>query len=128
MKKLIDKAEILIERVESERAALAMIRASKSPKPGSKLLLDNDVHALVTGRDDDLFALDFSVDVMTLLDEQGEVPLPPYLEREADEADVEIPDARRFERSDRGGPRFGEILRSSRLGRSDGPRGPQGAR
>ena len=83
------KAEVLIERVDGACSALAHVKASKSPKPGSKLLLDNDVHALVTGRDDDLFALDFSVDVMTLLDEQGEVPLPPYLEREADETDIE---------------------------------------
>ena len=30
------KAEILIERVESERAGLAMIRASKSPGPGGR--------------------------------------------------------------------------------------------
>jgi S-adenosylmethionine:tRNA ribosyltransferase-isomerase len=83
------KAEILIERVAGERSALAHVRASKSPRPGSKLLLDNDVEAIVTSRNDDLFALDFSVDVMALLDEQGEVPLPPYLEREADDADIE---------------------------------------
>ena len=83
------KAEILIERIEDQRSALAHVRASKSPQPGSKLRLDNDVEALVTGRDDDLFALEFSTDVMALLEEQGEVPLPPYLEREADAADVE---------------------------------------
>jgi S-adenosylmethionine:tRNA ribosyltransferase-isomerase len=83
------KAELLIERIESARSALAHIRASKSPKPGSRIRFDNDVEAVVTGRSDDLFALDFSADVMTVLDEQGEVPLPPYLEREADAADVE---------------------------------------
>ena len=83
------KAEILIERIEGERSALAHVRASKSPKPGSRLRFDNDVEARVTGRDDDLFALEFSTAVTALLDEQGEVPLPPYLEREADAADVE---------------------------------------
>ncbi|NIR22664.1 MAG: S-adenosylmethionine:tRNA ribosyltransferase-isomerase, partial [Gammaproteobacteria bacterium] len=79
------KAELLIERIEGARSALAHIRASKSPKPGSRIEFGNDVEAVVTGRSDDLFALDFSTDVMALLDEQGEVPLPPYLEREADD-------------------------------------------
>ena len=83
------KAELLIERIESARSALTHIRASKSPKPGSRIHFANDVEAVVTGRSDDLFALDFSADVMTLLDEMGEVPLPPYLEREADAADIE---------------------------------------
>jgi len=62
------KAEILIERIESERLALAHIRASKSPKPGSRLLFDRDVEAIVAGRDDDLFLLEFSVDLLPYLD------------------------------------------------------------
>jgi len=83
------KAEILIERVTGERAALAHVRASKSPKPGGRLQLAGGAEAIVVGRDDDLFQLEFSVDLMPFLDEHGDVPLPPYLEREADEADVE---------------------------------------
>jgi len=83
------KAEILIERIESERVALALLRASKSPKPGSRLLLQGDVEAVVTARDDDLFVLEFSVDLLPYLEERGTVPLPPYLEREADDSDIE---------------------------------------
>ena len=83
------KAEILIERIESDCSALAHIRASKSPRPGAKLQLGSGVTATVTGRSDELFALDFSTDLLSLLDEQGEVPLPPYLEREADASDLE---------------------------------------
>ena len=83
------KVELLIERIEGARSALAHIRASKAPKPGSRIEFGNDVEAVVTGRSDDLYALEFSTDVMALLDEQGEVPLPPYLEREADTDDVE---------------------------------------
>jgi len=83
------KAEILIERVESARAALAMIRASKSPRAGGRLLLAGGAEAVVTGRNDDLFALEFSVDVLPFLDQYGHVPLPPYLGREADASDVE---------------------------------------
>ena len=83
------KAEILIERIESERIALAMVRASKTPKPGSRLLLDAGAEAVVVGRDDDLFLLEFSTDILAYLDAHGAVPLPPYLEREADATDVE---------------------------------------
>ncbi len=83
------KAEILIERITGKRAALAQVRASKSPKPGSRLLLGGGVEAEVSGRDGDLFDLCFSADVMAFLDEHGEVPLPPYLHRPASQADVE---------------------------------------
>ena len=82
-------AEILIERVDGQRSALAMVRASKSPKPGVRLLLDGGAEAVVTGRDDDLFALEFSVDVLPYLDAHGAVPLPPYLERDAENSDAE---------------------------------------
>ena len=83
------KAEILIERVESERIALALVRASKSPKPGGRLLLDGGAEAVVASRDDDLFVLEFSTDILPYLERHGEVPLPPYLEREATDADIE---------------------------------------
>jgi len=83
------KAEILIERVEDERSALAHIRASKSPRPGSRLQVHGGAEAEVTSRDGELFALRFSTDILPYLDAHGTVPLPPYLEREADEADAE---------------------------------------
>ena len=83
------RAEILIERASSDRDALAHVRASKSPKAGSRLLLPGGAEAEVTGRQDELFSLHFSVDIMPFLDEHGEVPLPPYLNREAGNADIE---------------------------------------
>jgi len=82
------RVEILIERVQSERSALAHIRASKSPRAGGRLLLADDVVAELTGRDGDLYALRFSVAVMPFLEAHGEVPLPPYLGRAADAEDV----------------------------------------
>ncbi|MBT8103988.1 MAG: tRNA preQ1(34) S-adenosylmethionine ribosyltransferase-isomerase QueA, partial [Gammaproteobacteria bacterium] len=83
------RAEILIERVLSDHAALAHIRASKSPGSGSRLLLAGNAEAQVTGRDGELFALTFSVEIMPFLDEYGEVPLPPYLNRAANASDVD---------------------------------------
>jgi len=83
------RAEVLIERVLGEGAALAHVRASKSPKPGSKLIFEDEVEALVEGRDGDLFSLSFSVPVMPLLEQHGEVPLPPYVNRPPESGDVE---------------------------------------
>ena len=83
------RAEILIERVVGDRSAVAHIRASKSPKAGGRLLLPGDAEVEVTGREGEFFALTFSVDVMPYLDEHGEVPLPPYLNRAADESDID---------------------------------------
>jgi S-adenosylmethionine:tRNA ribosyltransferase-isomerase len=83
------RVEILIERVTGDQTALAHIRASKSPKPGSRILLHGNVEAEVSGRDGELFALVFSTDVMPYLDDFGEVPLPPYLNRRASAADTE---------------------------------------
>jgi len=83
------RAEVLIERVTGRTTALAHIRASKSPRPGSRLLLADAAEAQVLGRDGDLYSLTFSVDVMALLDTWGEVPLPPYLNRSATDVDVD---------------------------------------
>ena len=80
------RIEILIERVTGDTTALAHIRASKSPKPGGKLLVDGNV-VNVVGRDGEIFALEFAGPVLPLLERVGEMPLPPYLERDAEELD-----------------------------------------
>ncbi len=80
------RIEILIERVTGDATALAHIRASKSPKPGGKLLVDNNL-VTVTGREGEIFALEFAVPVLPLLERVGEMPLPPYLERDAEASD-----------------------------------------
>jgi S-adenosylmethionine:tRNA ribosyltransferase-isomerase len=52
-------------------------------------LLAGNIEAEVLGREDDLFSLRFSTDVMPFIDQYGEVPLPPYLGRAADATDIE---------------------------------------
>jgi len=83
------RVEILVERVTGDDTALAHVRASKTPRAGSRLQLANSAEATVTGREGELFALSFSVAVMPFLDAFGEVPLPPYLARDAEDADIE---------------------------------------
>jgi len=88
-KALGGRAEILIERILSASDALAHVRASKPPRQGSGLRLANDVTAQVRARHDELYELCFSAPVHEVLHEQGEVPLPPYLERAATPVDTE---------------------------------------
>jgi len=77
------KVEVLIERITADHEALALVRASKSPRPGSRLLLDNAITVHVIERVDDLYRLAFTGEhsVLELLESHGHVPLPPYLNR-----------------------------------------------
>ncbi|MGB1923404.1 MAG: S-adenosylmethionine:tRNA ribosyltransferase-isomerase, partial [Alcanivorax sp.] len=85
------KVEVLIERVVDDREALAHVRASKSPKPGSWLQFDDGVRAQVTGRRDALFSLVFHGcdTLLAALERIGHVPLPPYIDRPDEAGDME---------------------------------------
>jgi S-adenosylmethionine:tRNA ribosyltransferase-isomerase len=83
------RAEILIERIESDCFALAQVRASKSPKEGSRLLLAGGEELRVAGRVGEFFRLEFPGPVMPILEAAGEIPLPPYLGRDAEPGDAE---------------------------------------
>ena len=74
------KVELLVERVTGEFEALAFIRASHAPKPGSRILLADDVTLDVLERQDDLTRLRFPQPVLDVLDRVGRLPLPPYIE------------------------------------------------
>ena len=78
------KVEVLVERMLDEHRVLAHVRASKSPKPGATLLLENAIEATMLGRHDALFELSFAGEqtVLELLEAHGHMPLPPYIERE----------------------------------------------
>ncbi|HKW83944.1 MAG TPA: tRNA preQ1(34) S-adenosylmethionine ribosyltransferase-isomerase QueA [Burkholderiaceae bacterium] len=84
-------AEALVERVLPGNEVLAHLRASKSPKPGSRLRFADAFDVEVIGRggpQDSLFRLRFPADPFALLDAHGHVPLPPYITH-ADTADDE---------------------------------------
>ena len=83
------KVEILIERILDDYHAIAHVKASKSPKPGTLIKLDKGFQCLVQGRVDDLFLLEFDdFKVLELLDQIGHIPLPPYITRADDESDL----------------------------------------
>lgn len=84
------QVEVLIERIIDERNALAMVRASKSPRDGSMLHLAGGMDARVLGREGQFFRLCFegTTDLLGYLDAHGSVPLPPYIEHAADDTDT----------------------------------------
>ncbi|WP_263142481.1 tRNA preQ1(34) S-adenosylmethionine ribosyltransferase-isomerase QueA [Pseudomonas sp. RIT-PI-AD] len=83
------KLEILVERVLDAQRVLAHVRSSKSPKPGSRILLDDGSEAEMVARHEALFELSFAEPVLPLMDRIGHMPLPPYIDRADDEADRE---------------------------------------
>ena len=83
------RVELLVERIIAPRTALAHIKASKSPRAHTRLRLADAFDALVTGREGELFVVEFPDSVLTLLQAHGHTPLPPYISHAAsDEDDV----------------------------------------
>ena len=83
------KVEILIERILEPTRCLAHVRASKSPKVGSTLLVE-DAKITMVARHDNLFELQLESagDFYQLMESHGHMPLPPYIDRD-DGADDE---------------------------------------
>ena len=74
------------------REVMAHVRASKSPRPGSRIrFADGAFEAEVLGRggaDGALFHLRFPSDALALLEAHGHVPLPPYITHADEDADL----------------------------------------
>ncbi|HRH90367.1 MAG TPA: tRNA preQ1(34) S-adenosylmethionine ribosyltransferase-isomerase QueA [Agitococcus sp.] len=84
------KVEVLVERIISDDTALVHLRASNSPKAGAQLLFANgQVQAQMLERVEDLFKLQFSQPIRGVLAQCGEMPLPPYLNRQVEQDDSE---------------------------------------
>lgn len=98
------KLELMLERVAATGRILAKIRASKSPKPGSVIILQSasydksneapfSIEARVTGRQDDLFELEAvsgsNNELSLFIESHGDIPLPPYIDRKPDVSDHE---------------------------------------
>ncbi|MDC0434105.1 tRNA preQ1(34) S-adenosylmethionine ribosyltransferase-isomerase QueA [bacterium] len=91
------KLELMLERITDTGSVLAKIRASKSPKPGSVIVLRGSdsasIEAIVTARHDDMFELantdSATQSLAEFIEQHGEIPLPPYIERSPDQNDAE---------------------------------------
>lgn len=86
------KLEVMLERIVDDRHFTAMIRASHAPKPGSFITLANGVKAEVLNKDGMMYTLrliEGGVDLLELLEEHGQLPLPPYITHNAGDEDEE---------------------------------------
>ena len=93
------RVEVLIERLIDENTtnesattqknvALCHVKASKAPKLGQRLMLaDGNMGCVMIGRQDNLFILDFDAPILPHLEAYGELPIPPYFERQVDATD-----------------------------------------
>jgi S-adenosylmethionine:tRNA ribosyltransferase-isomerase len=86
------KVEILVERLLGAREVLAQVRASKPPRPGSRLRIDGaSATFTVEGRDGEFWRLrlEGADALLPVLEQAGHVPLPPYIDRADEAADRE---------------------------------------
>jgi len=83
--------EIFIERITRSNEALAQIRVSRKPAEGVLLHLADGTPVRVLGREEEFFRLRFetSEPLQQVLVRLGHTPLPPYIERQDDDADIE---------------------------------------
>ncbi len=88
------RVEVLVERLLDARRCTAQLRASKTPKPDSALVLEDGSKLRVNGRSESFFELELhespeSGGLADLLARQGHMPLPPYIHREDTPSDRE---------------------------------------
>ncbi|EIJ48612.1 S-adenosylmethionine:tRNA-ribosyltransferase-isomerase (queuine synthetase)protein [Herbaspirillum sp. GW103] len=81
------KIEALVERILDARTVHAQVRASKSPPPGTRIRLADAFDVTVGERFGEFYTLHFPADAFELLEQYGSLPLPPYIDHEADAYD-----------------------------------------
>jgi len=84
------RVEVMVERVLDGETLLAQVRASKAPKPGARLILEDQIECFVQAREGELFVLKQNDRPwFELLEQFGHMPLPPYIQRGDAAADRE---------------------------------------
>ncbi len=82
------KLEIFVERIQSDRIAVCMLRSNRSPKVGSEIIIAEKT-ATITDRQGIFFVIKLNNgDWHSLTEQQGDIPLPPYINRETTEEDL----------------------------------------
>ncbi len=81
------RVEVLLERIIDARRALVQIKASKAAREGTVIHLAPDEHLVVLGRRDAFWEVEFGRSPGPLFERLGQMPLPPYFRRAAEEID-----------------------------------------
>lgn len=82
--------EVLIERItdHDNHIAHCHVRSSRALKVGQTVsLADGGMTATMCGRAENLFILQFDAPILANLERYGQMPIPPYFERTADDTD-----------------------------------------
>ena len=83
----------MLERITDSHQFLAQIKASKAPKVGQTLKIDGDEEVTLTviGRADSFFIVqsDQSGSLFEWFEKVGHMPLPPYIDRGDEQADID---------------------------------------
>ncbi|MEN9559049.1 MAG: S-adenosylmethionine:tRNA ribosyltransferase-isomerase, partial [Pseudomonadota bacterium] len=80
--------EVLFERLLSPTQFMGMCRASHTPKVGAHILLAAGVRLTVLQQDRGFFTFEANEEVISLLQTQGELPLPPYITHQPNAEDM----------------------------------------
>lgn len=86
------QVEILIERVLDEKRILAQVRASKALRLGSYISLAQNHFLEVVDRKNQFYELRYNQEhrsILAMIESIGQIPLPPYMQRTAEEDDKE---------------------------------------
>lgn len=85
------KAEILVERILDESHFLVQMKVSKPPKTGDRVYLNAKLFFTVLEKKDRFYKLffdDAQFNLWDILKQFGKIPLPHYMQREADDDDI----------------------------------------
>ena len=82
------RVEILLERPAGGSSAWVHMKASKALRPGQQIQTAGG-EVVVRGRDGDLFEIELPQPALEFFAQYGQVPLPPYIEREPDAGDLD---------------------------------------
>jgi S-adenosylmethionine:tRNA ribosyltransferase-isomerase len=87
------QVECLVERVLSSNEALVHFRSSHAPRAGGTVLFEGGSRLVVLGREDALFHVrlesEVALTVLEWMEQRGQLPLPPYIERSPNAQDDE---------------------------------------
>lgn len=80
------KVELLIERILDKNLALSHIKSSKSLKENQKIYITEYINITVKEKKDNLYLIELE-NILSVLENHGQMPLPPYMQRQGGEFD-----------------------------------------
>ena len=83
------QVEVMIQRIVDAETVEAMIKASKAPRPETKLTFSDDTVMKVSQKNGFIYTLKTlaKIDLTDFINTLGKTPLPPYIKRQAQQQD-----------------------------------------